>query len=384
MKNINFATFTIFISLTLSLVASSVPELDRYKSIYQKELKRLTATSQTQRLFVPQNHIKAMKKLEMEYQQSGDLKNLLAVRKERKRFIGDPRVHAIIPVATPTKLRALQESYIANYDSIKENRTQGIDELKEKYIAVLKNLQTTLTKQGKIDEALVVMNEIESSDSTSGSFSTDFVPYVEAPNSGQAPKTLNKDTLGTLVHGKVVRWNSYNNQITIHYDFSDSNQMLDWKGGEIDRLRKTLVCKNSVAWLTLQMEDISNIECDMSFQQSDNQAGIVVGNSLTALLTGGRPTTARIYQSSPQNPVLVVRDIENYTGNKYHSLITLNSKQVSWSINGGGARRGIMNNSIIYPTFIGFGHVTSSSSYDNITITATLSKKQLERFKQQL
>lgn len=384
MKNRYFAIITIFISIVLPLLATSVPELDRYKSIYQKEIKRLKKTSQSQRLHIPQNHIKAMRALELEYQNSGDLKNLLAVRKERERFIGDPRVNSMTPVTDPSKLRALQKFYIANYSSITETRTREIDNLKEGYISRLKKLQTTLTKQGKINEALVVMSEIESSDSIDDSFTGGITPYAISPTSNQPSKTLNIDTLGTLLHGKITRWNSYNNQITVEYDFSDNDQMLDWKGGEINDLKNTLDCNNTVAWFKLQMEEISQIECDMSLKRSGHNAGIVIGKSLTAIITSGRPTMAKVYQSSPYNPILVVRDIEKISGNKYHSVLTINSKQVGWSINKGLTRHGIINNSIVYPTFIGVGEMTSLSSYCNISITGILSKKQVELLKQQL
>ena len=220
MKNRHFTTIIIYISLALSLTASSVPELDRYKAIYQKELSSLKATSQTQRLHVPQNHIKAMRVLELEYQQLGDLKNLLAVRKERERFIRNPRSSAINPVTTPNKLRSLQKSYISNYNSIAETRTKKIDDLKYKYIIILKKLQTSLTKQGRIEEALVVMNEIESSDSIDNTYKpTSFTPYAGNLDSEEDSKTLNSDTLGKLIHGKVTRWSSYNNQITTNVCF---------------------------------------------------------------------------------------------------------------------------------------------------------------------
>ena len=123
-----FTIIAVLISMAFPLfAASSVPELDRLKLIYQQGVKRLKITSQTQRLHIPQNHIKAMRALELVYQNSGDLKSLLAVRKERERFIEDPRVDTMIPVETPNKLRSLQESYISNYSSITKNRTQEID-----------------------------------------------------------------------------------------------------------------------------------------------------------------------------------------------------------------------------------------------------------------
>jgi hypothetical protein len=322
--------------------------------------------------------------LELEYQQSGDLKNLIAVRNERKRFIIDPSPDAVELVTSPDELRSLQESYIANYSSIYATNQKNIDDLKDKYKVLLKKLQITLTKQGKIDEALVVMNEIESPESGDTHSSGRLTPYAGSTNSEETSKTLNTDTLGTLIHGKVTRWSSYNNEITIYYDFSDSNQMLDWKGGKMDVVNNMLICDATVAWFKLQMKDLNKIECDMSLTLSSSKAGLVIGNSLTAVIEAGRKTTAKVYQSSPLNPLLEVSGIDNRSSRKYNSLLKLKSKEITWSINGELPRRGVASPPITYPAFVGLGNMTSSSSYDNITITGILSDKQVEYLKKQL
>lgn len=142
--------------------STSVPELDRYKAIYKQQLTKLANKTKYQRLHIPQYHIKELRKLEAEYQASGDLRSLLAVRTERERFIGDPRIDHIEPVEYPAKLRELQISYIKNYRIIKAKRKQNAENMRNKYTQALQRLQKKLTQQGKIDQALAVMKEIES------------------------------------------------------------------------------------------------------------------------------------------------------------------------------------------------------------------------------
>jgi len=162
MKNYPLLFSVFILAITLQAAPSGVTELERYKSIYERELTRLSAQSRMQHLRIPQEHIKALSKLEDQYRQAGDLRNLLAVRNERKRFILDPRVDSIAQVDTPAKLRNLQTSYIRKYKSINAGREQEVHATRKKYIEVLQALQKRLTRQNHIDAAMKVMQEIES------------------------------------------------------------------------------------------------------------------------------------------------------------------------------------------------------------------------------
>jgi len=389
MKIFNYILFAVFIGISVNLIAadSGVSELDRLKGIYQQELKRLQSQSRTQRLHAPQDHIKAMRKLEMKFQQSGELRNLLAVRKERERFIGDPRIDAISPVSSPPELRKLQQTYVSSYNTIREKRTREASDTKEKYIIILKKLQKKLTQQGKIESALTVMNEIEAEESgvsttapsTGSSFDSN-----EFSSEPTKSSEIEIESLKELLHGEILRWNSYNKEITIKYDFSDENQMQDWKGGEWDGLSDVLNCRLTVAWLKIQMSEIRRIECDMFFQNSPHSAGLVIGNSMTAMIKEGRTIDGKIYQTSSEDAAVKIVNIENSYGQPYRNVISINDRQISWKVNGGRLRHGTLQDSIIYPTFIGFGSMSSESSYNNVTITGILSKKQIERLKKQM
>ncbi len=394
-KLINFITLLMLVSaITAFSQPTGVAELDHYKTIYEQEVSRLMAKTQMQRLHIPQEHIKALQKLENEYQQAGDLRNLLIVRKERERFISDPRVNKIIPVSTPIKLRNLQVAYIHNYKAIKQARKKATEDIRSKYMAALKRLQTKLTKQGKIDDALIVMKELDALQSGTDNGitieKTDFSNFTSTnDNTFRAPTThkagdLDAKTIAKLLNGEVNRWNSYNHEITIKYDFSNRDQAQDWKGGKIRGVRGRITCNRTIAWLKLQFSDIKRIEVDMLPSSTEKRAGFVVGRDLTAMITKDRTLDGKIYQSSEQSPIVTIANIKQVYAQPYTSIVTINKQQISWNINGGRTRHGVLKQPIEYPTFIGLGCMTVESSYASVTVTGVLSTKMINRLKAKL
>jgi len=380
--------FALLFALIFVWSASAVPEMDNLKTIYKAELARLRTETQGERLRMPQEHIAALKDLEMTYQQSGELKALLAVRKERERFIRDPSVPAIVLVSTPAKLRSLQQSYIERYNGLSSEQESKIDDLTEKYLRALEKLQKDLTRQGKIESALAVMNEIESPESDPVEDPTDTVDPAPSPVASRPipPSTsLDINTLSTLLFGRVLRWNSPTRQITIVYDFSDASQMTDWKGGRLDALRGMLVCDRTVSWARLQMLQISEIKYDAFFDGDDYRAGLVVGNALQAHLVGGDDALeAKLFQTSEQHPVISFAESGSTSARVHHSEFSVRDNRIDWSVDRGRKRTAVLQTPIRYPTYFGFGHMGAVSAYDNITVTGILSKEYEAYLKQQL
>ncbi len=382
--------FAIFAILTVFVLnAAAVPEMDKLKGIYEKELARLKSESQAEKLRLPQDHIAAMRELERTYQQSGELKSLLAVRGERERFIGNPSITAIVPVTTPDHLRTLQQSYIEQYKSLSSDRKTKIGDLREKYIRALENLQKDLTRQGKIESALAVMKEIESEQDSfeGGDNAADSGGAVISPDLIAKPRstTLDIDALNELLHGEVRRWNSYSRQITITYDFSEPEQMEDWKGGELDELRGLLVCERTVAWVRPQFLKILEVGHDAFFdEEHEHLAGLVIGNSIQAHLTGGTVLEAKLFQTSEQHPLTRFVEAGSPSIRVHRSELTIQNGRVEWTVDRTRARRAILQVPIRYPTYVGVGHMGSRSAYDNITITGILSKEYEAYLKQQL
>ena len=372
--------------------STGVPELDHYKAVYEQEIAKLTTKAQYQRLHIPQDHIKALRKLEAEYQASGDLRNLLAVRNERERFISDPRAELITPVDSPAKLRELQLAYVNNYRVIKAKRKQDARAIRSKYIEVLQRLQKKLTQQNKIEEALVVMKEIESVQNSNGSLRTSTSTLVDASNNADSndadkpasnSESIDIETIQKLLKGDVSRWNPDKNEITITYDFSDSDQINDWKGGRIEGIYGHLTCNRSVSWLKVQFENIKRVEVDMIPSPDTIEAGMVIGRDLNLKIGKDHSIDGKIYQSGEETPVVEIDGIESTYGKPYENIITINDRQISWSIND-KMRHGVLGDPITYPTFIGIGCMTAESAYDKIKITGTLSSQMMQRLKEQV
>jgi hypothetical protein len=373
----------------LALSARAVPEAERLKSIYEKQLSRLTSEAQAELLRAPQDHIAAMRELEMSYQQSGELKSLLAVRNERERFIGNPRADAIVPATTPDRLRTLQEAYISRGREISEKRTIDVRDLRSKYLQALENLQKSLTRQGKIESALVVMNEVEalkretSENGNTGGGGHD-PQRVDSNSPRMSSDALDLAALGELLNGKVTRWNSYSRQITITYDFSSAQQIEDWKGGTLDTTRGVLVCTRTVAWVRPQFLQVLEIGYDVLFDGYELMAGMTLGNSLQAHLIGGDALQAKLFQSSEEHPICDFTEANGVSQRVHRSELMFQSGRIEWSVDRTRVRRSSLEAPIRYPTYVGFGHMGATSGYDNITITGILSKEYIAYLMQQL
>ena len=380
--------FVLLLSVICALNALAVPEMDKLKSIYQTELVRLKTEAQGERLRLPQEHIAAMRELEMTYQQSGELKSLLAVRAERERFIANPSVSAIVPVSGPEHLRTLQQAYVERYNGLSAEREAKIRDLEDKYLKALEKLQKDLTRQGQIESALAVMNEREShagnsDEGTSGDTVADAIAadLITAPRRA----TLDSSTLNKLFNGEVISWNSYSREIAIRYDFSDARQMEDWKGGAMDEVRGMLVCERTVAWARLQMLNVTEITYDALFEGDEQRAGMVVGNSLQAHLIGRSGIVeAKLFQTSEEHPLTRFTESGNMSARVHHSELSIRGNRVEWSVNKGRSRNAIVQTPIVYPTYLGFGYMGSVSAYDNITVKGVMSKEYEAYLKQQL
>ncbi len=362
--------------------SAGVSEMEKLKRIYEQQLNSFAMESRGERLRLPKDHIAAMRELENRFQQSGELKELLAVRSERERFIGNPSIEAISPVFFPSQLRVLQEAYIKNYNSVSEKLENKTSDLREKYIRALTNLQKELTKKGKIESALVVMKEIEKtinsapSTGNTAAAGSDFQPI----NNQGANGTVGFED---LIKGKVIRWNSYTREITIEYDFSDENQMDDWKGGKWNSLKRAIECDRTVAWARPQFEEITFIACDSSFEDSNYKSGIVVGNDLQAHISGGSILQGKLFQSVEDHHVINFTEPGSPSKQGHRSEIRINGNSVELRLDQARTRRGMLETPIRYPTYIGFGVMDASSSYNNITITGILSETYVSYLKRQ-
>ena len=364
--------------------------MEKLKAIYNTQMKRIASDYQNERLRAPQEHTASMRELEIGYQKSGDLKGLLAVRKERLRFVSNPKVSNIQPVAIPKRLQELQQAYITRCSNMGSDYKTKTRELHTKYMSALENLQKELTQKGKIESALEVMSEIDelknggTPTASSGRGTARVANPLSTSPVRPSGDVLDIESLSSLLNGEVVRWNSYSREITITYDFSEESQMKDWKGGEWDTSRRLLRCNRTVAWVKLQLLKVVKVEYDVHFEGYEEfTAGFLIGDSLKADLVGGDVLNAKLFQTSEQHP-LCSFSADFDRRRKYRSKIVIEKGRAEWSLNGGRVRHGILQVPIRYPTYVGFGSMTSVSGYDNISITGILSKEYETYLKQKL
>ena len=382
-----FMNTLVLVLLSVALTGLAVPESDKLIGIYKKELTRFASQYQSDRLRAPQDHVAAMRNLETRYQQSGELKSLLAVREERERFVANPSASGMQLVTTPSGLRRLQESYVSKNAALHADYATKKETLRTKFLHAMENLQKELTRQGKIQAALSVMKEIEGVDSIGSQGNSEGTTSAPGPAPSPARRwgsILDADALGEILHGKIARWNSRSRQITILYDFSDAQQMGDWQGGEFDKTRGILRCEKTVAWAREHFSVILEVHCDMIYDGDSKRAGMVVGQALQAHLAGDDPLAATLFQTSKQHPISNFTRTNAGGTTSHRSEMIFQNGSVEWSVDKSRTRRAILQVPIPYPTYVGFGHMRAASGYDNISITGILSKKYVAHLKQQL
>lgn len=141
--------------------AASQDRLTMLKAVWERELTRIHNESATQAISWPSEYANLLNQLRARMQGSGNLDGWVVVDKELKRFTSKKTISEIDIVKTPSALKEVQEKYLAISSGLQQEANEDIINLKELYFHHLLNLQTELTKQGKIPEALKVKTEIQ-------------------------------------------------------------------------------------------------------------------------------------------------------------------------------------------------------------------------------
>ena len=171
---------------------------------------------------IPSKYMRDLETLRTKFQEAGDLDGLLAVKKEIERyrkvkteeadpFETVPEMTADVIVAAPAELRKLQEQYVSSFAEAAATLKNSISERGEKYRSQIKAMQTTLTKAGKIDEAIAVRNEgdrvakILSSGDISALLGQMDASSTSAPSSASPADTPRRDVGKTTIHS-AMKW----------------------------------------------------------------------------------------------------------------------------------------------------------------------------------
>lgn len=387
----------IIAAMSLALLATRVPlaaqqadtaaDLEGLRAVYERELAKLNEEYLKDLAEAPSDYLKSLEALETAYQAAGELKALIAVRKERLRFQNNPDPAAVALATFPQKLQELQQGFMTNFKQIAERRAERIIELSRRYTSRLSALQRSLTRQGEIEQALQVMAEVESvavrKEVNEAKAVMEGKP-ISAPTMDAPAIAVDTEALKQAVHGEIVAWNSVTGQITLKYDFSNEEQLKDWHGDPIFE-RGRMYCYDNTAWLRFTFSSISEIQYRGYTLTDGGGFNVLVGEpqsiGLTAEMLAAQDGkgTARIYQHSEKFPVIEFEEgIRAYR--RCSGVLSIDGDNVVWTVNDREPRRAGLQQPIAYPLQIGVGCLSGRSTYYSVTISGKLHVDSMGQF----
>lgn len=162
MRTIRMEAVVLCLALGLVAVAwaevkpSTTDRLDRLQKTYDVELAKIDKEADNKLVTLGKRYLKSLVKLEEGMQKAGKLEPLMAIKKERERFTADKLVAESNLLAAPAELGEVQKGFLAAAGSIELRRSRSTVGLVEKYDRTLDTLQARLTKEGALEDAMVV------------------------------------------------------------------------------------------------------------------------------------------------------------------------------------------------------------------------------------
>lgn len=236
------------LSFALQVQAEDIKTtLATYQKAYDQDLAKMEAESKKAIADWPDQYLQALKTLEQKFQTAGDLESLIAVRKEKDRFAETKQMPAEAIVQIPKELADLQGKAVKVLQNIELKRNKQIVTAANKYTAGLEELRTSLTKQGKVDDAVVVNTEMEGikqrAEVTAAQFvladagvdmtATNTTPKEVAVTSKGIPQSLKKNLVLYYSFDREEKGFGRNDKVTVTDKSGKGN------GGEVDGAKWT-------------------------------------------------------------------------------------------------------------------------------------------------
>ena len=136
-------------------------QLGELRSAYEKNLAAIKKTYDDGVARWPQDYLAALKALQSKFQKSGDLEGYQGVQAEIDRFQAAAEIPDEALEASGPELKAVQKKFQAIPAELARQKTQKVLTLFQQYTSKLTAMQTDLTKQNRIEDALAVNAEIK-------------------------------------------------------------------------------------------------------------------------------------------------------------------------------------------------------------------------------
>jgi hypothetical protein len=146
----------VFLFIAIVLIAAfsvrGASSLDAARKKYKTGVDALDGKVDKGRQAALDQYLSNLKLAEAAVKKRGDLDNLLAIRKEVKRFESTKKMDAA--AAGSPIVDAVQAHYNSSLDALKENKRKSSISLSKKWIAYLGKLQKQLTREGNVDDGI--------------------------------------------------------------------------------------------------------------------------------------------------------------------------------------------------------------------------------------
>lgn len=174
----------IFFLLAHSVTVSEAEagEFEELRSRYQEKRLEVDLASKKEKEALLQQYAAAVTQVQEKIQAAGDLDGVVATRTEIDAAKAG-ELHDYGDAAVPGSLTGVRKVAEEALEKILSSRNVEIEALDLKYIEALKNVQTSLTKAGKLEEAVAVLEEIERISSVEREVDTSALEFSDLPDS---------------------------------------------------------------------------------------------------------------------------------------------------------------------------------------------------------
>ncbi|TFG87250.1 MAG: hypothetical protein E4H17_03510, partial [Gemmatimonadales bacterium] len=163
--------------------------LAHLQGIYEKALQEIEDTHATRTRSWPAAYTNALCGLQNRLQKSGDLDGWVLVKKEFDRFGRESALPPDVIVDEPAALTKLQLDYRAALDGCHAERARNTKDLADKYLRRLNDLRKQYTVGGRMDDAILVHEEIKRVQGSPAVPSAEFI-LAEAAAAQPSPEAV--------------------------------------------------------------------------------------------------------------------------------------------------------------------------------------------------
>jgi len=169
--------------------SDSAERIRKARTQYETHLTKIENAARTERTDTFRAYGATLDRISSSYQKNGMLEDLLAARREQERFKQDGGIPDSPADGAPALLVKLQKKTRKTLASIDSSESTSVLDLTEKYIAYLDRLKRNLTKEGEMQAALDVRDEIANVKASPAYTSAQFERASRAAESEKTPDT---------------------------------------------------------------------------------------------------------------------------------------------------------------------------------------------------